>query len=504
MSLPRDTKRVPHLGTFRLADWSVHQDEGTLCSEDQVLRLEPRVMDVLVYLAADPGAVVSKEELLEVVWDGSFIEEGVLAQAIHSLRKALGDDARQPRFIQTIPKRGYRLVASVELEVSPHTFPAVTKPPAHWKARLLLGVALLAVVVALGFVPEHVLESISPLTPRPPANRWIVVLPFENLNEPQDAYFAKALNKEIIEDLASVTALHVISQTSAVHYGGDRRPASVIGRELKVDYVLEGTLKWNVGLNGVPQVHITPRLVRVADDAQVWVDGFDREVKDIFAVQSVISRRVIAHLGVELSPEEKEKQFRPPPTANLEAYKTYLRGLELKNQPSYSKEETLKAVSMFEHATDLDPRFAAAWSELSQSNCSLAFNGDRSPTRIAMARKALERAVALEPDVQSVWLARVYYASQCEKDYHAARILLRESRLPGNSEALRVYGFILRRQGLLQEAAEMLQRAYSLDPKSAMLASEIAETYRAMGNDEEADRFYRQAKSLAPDESFLR
>src|SRR6266545_1686808 len=118
MTQPRESRRVPHPGRFRLDSWSVHPAEGTLSSDGHLVRLEPRVMDVLVYLAAEPGEVVSKEDLLEAVWGGAYIEEGVLAQAIHSLRKALGDDARQPRFIQTIPKRGYRLVAAVMPKVA--------------------------------------------------------------------------------------------------------------------------------------------------------------------------------------------------------------------------------------------------------------------------------------------------------------------------------------------------------------------------------------------------
>src|SRR5688500_4417914 len=111
--LRESATRVPQLGEFRLGDWSICQAEGTLCRGDRLTRLEPRIMDLLVYLAAEPGKVVPKEELLEVVWGGAFVEEGVLSQAIHSLRKALGDDARQPHFVQTIPKRGYLLVAPV-------------------------------------------------------------------------------------------------------------------------------------------------------------------------------------------------------------------------------------------------------------------------------------------------------------------------------------------------------------------------------------------------------
>jgi len=172
MSEPAEsTIRVPELGRLRLGEWSVRQAEGILCSADRSVRLEPRVMDVLACLAGDPGRVVTKEELLAAVWDGAFVEEGALSQAIHSLRKALGDDARQPRYIQTIPKRGYRLLAPVEPErdeakvvgeVSPGPSPqsptnpgSTLMPRRSWRTRLIPAVAGLMVALALWIAPSR-------------------------------------------------------------------------------------------------------------------------------------------------------------------------------------------------------------------------------------------------------------------------------------------------------------------------------------------------------------
>jgi TolB-like protein/DNA-binding winged helix-turn-helix (wHTH) protein/Flp pilus assembly protein TadD len=530
MSQPRESRRVPHLGGFRLDGWSVHQDEGTLCCAGHVVRLEPRVMDVLVYLAAEPGAVVSKEELLAAVWGGAFVEEGALAQAIHSLRKALGDDARQPRFIQTIPKRGYRLVASVVLEemlVQPLAFPVPAPPAAapvpempagrkparlsRWKAWLGLACALFGLVAALWLTRAHFRTATPQVgeTPVPavPAGRRIVVLPFEDYNKPEDDYFAKGLTEEITKDLASQAALQVISRTSALHYAGVHKPLPEIARELKVDYVLEGSVRWAPGPQGRPRVRITPQLIRAADDAHVWAGAFDREVADIFAVQSEISSQVIAQLGIALTPEQS-RALRKAPTDNLEAYRAYLRGLELRNQPSYSPKLVLQAASMFERATELDPKFAAAWAELSQTDCYLAFNNDRSLSRVDAARKAMERAVALDPDLRSVGLARVYFAYRCQEDYDAAFAQLTEvsKRFPNDAEVLQTQGFVLRRKGRLLEAAEALQRAFALnplDPKTYILVWATGDTYRALRNYEVADRFYQQAISLAPDQPFF-
>jgi TolB-like protein len=261
MSLPPEpSPRVPDLGGFQLGDWVVRQGEGTLSWGERSARLEPRVMDVLVYLAAHPERVVSKEELIEAVWGGSFVEEGALSQAIHSLRKALGDDARQPRYIQK----------------------------------------------------DH--RSLEAAAPVKTEGTRIVVLPFENLGKPEDAYFADGLTEEITKDLASLLSLQVISRTSAIQYEGAHKTATQIGRELKVDYILEGTVRWAVGPGGLPRVRITPQLIRVANDSHVWAESFERQVQDIFEVQAEISRRVIAELGIALMPDVQASRLMALPS----------------------------------------------------------------------------------------------------------------------------------------------------------------------------------------------
>lgn len=513
------TRRVPHLGRFRLDGWSVHPAEGTLSSDGGPVRLEPRVMDVLVYLAAEPGEVVSKEDLLEAVWGGAYVEEGVLTQAIHSLRKALGDDARQPRFILTIPKRGYRLVASVSIESAgpvpvpepvdvpveeTTAFLPATASSSRRLAWVLGGTALLAVLLFLVLPYARTHRSPEPAeapAPVAPEGRRIVVLPFEDLNQPADPFFAKGLTEEITNDLSSLAALEVISRTSARQYAGAYKPLPEIGKELKVDYVVEGTVQWGRSPHGHPQARIRPRLVRAADDVQVWSGQFDTGVEDIFSVQSEISRRVSEQLGILLTSEEK-RALSTPPTENLEAYQAYQRGLELKDQPFYSSEHVFKSVSMFERATNLDPGFADAWAELSRSHCYLAFNTDRSPARVDLAQRALVRATALDPDLLSVRLARVYFSYRCMEHYSTALDELTETarHFPNNAEVLQTRGFLLRREGRFREAAEVLQHAYTLDPKTVLLVWATGETYRALRNYEEADHFFRQAISLAPDE----
>jgi adenylate cyclase len=510
--------REPPPGSFRLGEWSVHHAEGNLCSGSKIVRLEPRVMDVLVYLAARPETVVSKEELLQAVWGGAFVEEGALSQAIHSLRKALGDDARQSRYIQTIPKRGYRLVAGVGREdgasdivaEAPLRLPAPDATVAFLRSGrlvVLIG-AVLTLAAALWFVGKHLgvahprpgIETLQP----PQAGVRIVVLPFENLGKPENSFFAEGLTEEITKDLASLPSLRVISRTSAMHYLGLRKPLPEIGRELAVSYVLEGTVRWAEGPGSRVRVRITPQLIRVADDAHVWAESYEREMNDIFEVQAEISQRVIGQLGITLMPDQK-RALREPPTRSLQAYQAYLRGLELKNQPFYSEKHVQLAVQMFERAIDLDPGFAAAWAELSQAHSYLAFNSDRSPARVEKARQALERAVILGPDLLPVRLAQAYYTYRCLQDFDSTLGQLESTRrrFPNNAEVLQTIGFVLRRQGRLAEAIETLRRAFSLDPRTVKLVWAIAETHRALRDYEQADRYYTEAIALAPDQPFF-
>ncbi|HEV2852153.1 MAG TPA: winged helix-turn-helix domain-containing protein [Thermoanaerobaculia bacterium] len=526
MSLPPESPPcVPDLGGFQLGDWVVRQAEGTLSLGDQSARLEPRVMDMLVYLAAHPERVVSKEELIEAVWGGSFVEEGALSQAVHSLRKALGDDARQPRYIQTIPKRGYRLVAPVVLgepgeeNAGPEAASPAPEPlapsrqpmPLSRSGRrgrvllLALAAALAVAAVALWMLRDlqsadrRALEESAPVEAE---GTRIVVLPFENLGKPEDAYFADGLTEEITKDLASLLSLQVISRTSAIQYEDAHKSATEIGRELKVDYILEGTVRWATGPGGLPRVRITPQLIRVANDSHVWAEAFDRQVQDIFEVQAEISRRVIAELGIALMPGEKTP-LREHPTENLAAYRAYLRGQELAYQPFYSEEYLRKAVPMFERAVSLDPEFAAAWAELSKVHSYLAFNADPSPAQVERSRRALDRALALDPDLPAVRLAQVYFTYRCLDDFAAAHRQLEAAarRYPNNAEILESLGLVLRRLGRLPESIDAFEKAFSLNPRTVNLLWWLAESHRALRDYEEADRYFAQAISMAPDES---
>jgi DNA-binding winged helix-turn-helix (wHTH) protein/TolB-like protein/Tfp pilus assembly protein PilF len=510
MSPPREVlTRGPELGQICIGQWSIHQAEGTLRQNGQSVRLEPRVMDVLVYLAAHSERVVPKEELMEAVWGGAFVEEGALSQAIHSLRKVLGDDARQPRFIQTVPKRGYRLVAPVtsrEPAQAPVNEPTQTHdehqeaPRVGREGRRLffLWCAVgLGAIILLWLAWERVSTRRRPFAKTIPR---IVVLPFETLGKPEDSFFADGLTEEITKDLASLPTLRVISRTSAVQYRGTKKSLPKIGKELGVDYVLDGTVSWDYGITGQQRVRIIPELIKVGDDTQVWSKSFERQVDSIFDVQKEISIQVLSQLGIALLPADR-KTLRPIPTKSLEAYQAYLRGLDFKNQPFYQEEDLRKAIPMFERAVKIDPGFAIAWAELAQAHSYLAFNADASPAEIDRAGQAMRQAVGLGPNLPAVRLAQAYFTYRCLQDFEAAyqQISTAARLYPNDPEILQALGLVLRRRGNFSEAIEAFLRAHTLDPRTVKLIWLLAETHRALRDYEKADDYFGQAISVVPD-----
>ena len=330
----------------------------------------------------------------------------------------------------------------------------------------------------------------------------IVVLPLENLGPAEHAYFAAGVTEEIASRLASVSALNVISRTTARQYDRADKTLQEIGADLGIDYLLDGTVRWNINQTGDSRVRVTPQLIRVSDDSQVWSQTYDRVIDDIFAVQSEIASEVIHQLDIVLLEPELEA-LASRPTRNLTAYQAYLRGMDYASRREPDPETWQLAVQMFQRAVGLDPRFALAYAELSEAH-SLMYHWiiDRTPERRELARIAAERALEIDPDLPEGHRARAYYYYRGHRDYEAA---LREfdiaaRALPNDSQLLEGIAYIRRRQGLFEDAASQLERALEIQPKSDWIAAELAQTYTTMRRYESADRFYHLAISLTPDQ----
>jgi tetratricopeptide (TPR) repeat protein len=294
--------------------------------------------------------------------------------------------------------------------------------------------------------------------------------------------------------------MQVIPGRNALDDKGVAKKLAEIGEELRADYVLEGTVSW---LAGGRQVRVLPQLIRTADEAIVLASPFQGDANSPFKAQQEISRAVVSTLDIALTPEQS-RALGERSTENPEAYRAYVQGLVLKDQPFYSPPHLEKAAQMFEKAVDADPNFAEAWAELSQVHSYLAFNTDRSSKRREQARRAMEEAVALAPDLVTTRLAQAYFSYRCLEDYRAAlEQLTAASRIaPNRAEIFEMRGLLLRRTGRLEEAITDLKRASELNPRTADLVWTIAETYGALRDYERADAYFEQAIALAPDEPF--
>ena len=293
----------------------------------------------------------------------------------------------------------------------------------------------------------------------------------------------------------------MISRSSAMQYANTGKSMREIGRELGVDYVLEGTVRWD-RRGDSSRVRVTPQLIRVADDTNLWSDRYDREMEDIFDVQSEIATKVVEELGLAVMRPEERKAISARPTDNLEAYQAYLRGQE-KNIFG-SREETELAIRMYERAVNLDPGFALAWADLSKTHSAM-YHWMIDPTegRLAKARESADMALRLDPDLLESHLALAYYYYWGRKDYDQAleAISAAGESWKNDSEVLQAVGYIQRRQGKWDESIENLEMAFQLSPREAMLPNQIGQTYQSLRRYPEAIRYFDRAISIAPDKS---
>jgi serine/threonine-protein kinase len=500
MSQTDDADSAPS-GSFRLGEWTVEPSLNRISRGADSVQLEPRLMDLLVFLARHPGEVLSQQAIIDGVWAEEYVGEGVLRRAVASLREALGDDAMEPTHIETISKRGYRLIAEVS-RLEPESAAPVEPRAEGFRPRWThaLAVAIAAVIALLVVLPpEGIWQRIRDQeadTRTPPR---IVVLPFENLGPPEDEYFADGMTEELISRLAAVSDLHVISRTSAMHYKGSDRKLADIGEELGVEYVLEGSVRWDRSEEVRDRVRITPQLIRVADDTLLLSERYDRVIEDIFEVQSDIAQQVIAKLEVTLL-EPERKAVEAMPTDNMDAYNAYLRGLSLAF--SQDSKELERSIEMFERAVELDPNFALAFAYLSAQHSSVHNRWfDRSPERAARAKRAADRALEIDPSLPFAHGVLGWYYDRCERDFERAMeeysIALKGA--PNDSRVNAAIGFLYQRLGRWREAATALERGVQLDPQNFQYLQNLADTYSGLREHQRAANLVDRAVALAPD-----
>ena len=363
---------------------------------------------------------------------------------------------------------------------------------------------ILAVVVAAAitllfvFPPEGLFERSAEQSAEVAVPR-IVVLPFENLGSPDDEYFAYGMTEEITSRLSAVSGLLVISRTSAMQYKDTDKAIRQIGEELNVQYVLEGTVRWERTGEGYGRVRITPQLIKVDDDTYLWSDRFDRAMESVFEVQSDIAEQVIHHLQATIL-EPERRVIEAKPTENMEAYQAYLLGFQYLS--SLEERPVRLAVEMFERAVRLDPEFAVALAALSRAHSSLYhLRYDFSPERLKQANVFAERALELQPDLPEAHLALCYYYYWGHRDYDRAleQFAVAAERRPNDPEPLKGTFWVLRRHGRWEEALLALEKWLQVDPQGYSAAHQALETFRFLHDYERAETAMRRAIAIAPD-----
>src|SRR5437667_2676014 len=405
-------------------------------------------------------------------------------------------------------RRGRRKHAASGVSVRPISTP-------RWP-RIALPVALLVSTVALVISSLIFFHRATPTTTRAPVpgataasalaaipEKSIAVLPFENLSdEKENAYFADGVQDEILTDLSKVADLKVISRTSVMQYKtGTKRNLREIAEDLGVAHVLEGSVQRAGG-----RVRVSAQLIDARSDAHLWAEHYDRDLADVFAIQSEVAENIVAQLKANISPSEKAA-IDVQPTRDLEAFDIYLQAKQLINTfhdtPDW-KETLLKAVRLLDEAISRDGNFALAYCWATRAHIALYwFNLDHTPARLEQAKANAQKALELAPDLGEAHLAQALVYYHGNRDYVRAREELAIARrlLPNNAEVYSVTSWIDRRQGQWEEAVKNQEKAAALDPRDSKILNALAVLYDVLRRYDQEEAVFDRAIAANPSSS---
>jgi serine/threonine-protein kinase len=371
--------------------------------------------------------------------------------------------------------------------------------PRRWTR--LAGFGALGLVVLAGAVlaGQRVLRRSTPAVGAA-GPRMLAVLPFRNLGDTADAYFADGLTEELTSRLAGLAGLRVISRTSAEQYRGSTRSLKQVGEELGVGYVLEGSVHLVRADAGTDRVRVRPRLIAVVDDSQLWSQPYEVDLTEVFRVQSEIAERVTRELDVALRAPEREA-LALQGTASPEAYDFYLRGNDYQGR-SNQFADLGSAARLYQQAVAADPGFAAAYARLARCHIQIYWHYyDRTGTRLALAKEALDSAVRLGPGLPETHMAQGFYHYWGHLDYDdAQREFETALRLqPSNGEALQAIGYVERRRGRWEESLGRFVEALRYDPRSGVRSFEVGDNYLSLHMFPESEHYLERAMTLSPD-----
>ena len=504
MQQPEES-RLPLERAFHMRQWRVEPGRNRVIGPDGEIHLRPRTMDVLVLLAERAGEVVSRDDFAETLWQSSVVTEDSLTRIISELRKILGDSTDEPAFIETIPKRGYRLAAPVQWEVSTEADPHEHVVDGerqngrgsisgslmrHWQP--LAWLLLVTTVAAMTFALHRTSQ------PDPELERFIAVLPFETFGVEENRSFIDGLHHDLLTRLSNIADLRVISRTSVRPYKDTLLPIPEIARELGVSWVLEGAVQQHGN-----EFQLNAQLIEAQSDTHVWARTYRRELtaENLFAIQADIVEDIATSMKSQLTPDE-ERRIETIPTRSTQAYEFYLQAREYATRDWHVEDDLNVAVQLYEQAIEEDPDFSLAYAGLSRTHMHMYWlKFDLSHERLEKGRRSLEMALAIDPDHPKVRLAEGIYHYWRFRDYERALDSLRAARqvVPNDSEVHQFIASVHRRLGNWDRALAGFQHAHELDPRNIQLMYGLVRTHLSLRDYDSAEQVLDDASALFPD-----
>jgi TolB-like protein/DNA-binding winged helix-turn-helix (wHTH) protein/tetratricopeptide (TPR) repeat protein len=487
---------------MQIGDWFVDPSRDVIRSNGTEIKLEPRAMRLLCFMADPPGEVHTTDELLSKVWPGLVVGQNSLYQAIAQLRRALGDLDDQARYIETVPRKGYRLIAPVTSPPPAASAAAgsesaaapvpVSAPGPTWNRRgLVIGGAALVLVAAGGWVVSRWQATGNA---SPAQNPAIAVMPFLDLSAgAREQAFAEGLTEELTNTLARVPGLKVTGRTSSRRAVVDEQEPRKLGKMLGVGYVLQGSVRTSEG-----RVRVSARVVSTADGFQVWSNNYDRSRTGAIGVQTDIAREVVGSLKIKLSPEASGR-IDLGPTSKLNAYDLYLLG---RNQQSQRNPEALaRAIEYHTQAIAIDPRFALAYAGLADAQMAGYYYANRPLDDTAiLVEKSVGAALAIDPELPEAYAARaVLRTEQADTDDAIADLQRAIAINPNAGEFYLRLGAAYEYAGRPRDALQAYDQVLSLDPLHTQLHVRRCLTLQNLGRYAEATQACSRAFELQPE-----
>jgi TolB-like protein/DNA-binding winged helix-turn-helix (wHTH) protein/tetratricopeptide (TPR) repeat protein len=507
---------------MRFGDFEADLQTGQLRKHGFRIKLQEQPFQILVMMLDRPGELVTREELRQRLWPSdTFVDfDHGLNNAVNRLREALNDSAEAPKFIETLPRRGYRFIgevrrdAPVRIDESPQVtstewgtasnvgaperaaLVAAPLPLAKrqlkkaWFATAVIGIAA-AVTLALYLERARSFRSSAAIK-----IQSVAVLPLDNLSgDPSQEYFADGVTDALTTYLAQMSEVRVISRTSAMHYKGTKKVLPEIAKELGVDAVVEGSASRSSGV-----VHVNAQLIYVPGDSHIWAHSYEGAASSVAAMESEIANEITRKIGAETR-RDSSMYISKAITANPEAYDLYLRseryyGLE-------AREANDQAIQLLEKSVEVDPQFAAAHAALATAYRIRAFSVDiNDPSWIEKANAAVDRALTLDPNLAEAYVSRGYLLWSRENGWSHERAVSDYRHAlelnPNLAEAHHQLANVYNHVGLLDKAEEEIKKAVALDPLNTGIRFRVGINLLYQGKYDEALVALRDSEKFHP------